>query len=85
MTALNALKHDQHRRTAMADKHDDITAANREANEAVNNTGGGSAQKKPENSETVQDVNEAANAEFNGEDDKPGIGNSVGGLRGASD
>ena len=68
----------------MADKRDDLTQANEEANEAFNKSSSTPAGK-PEDAETVQDVNEAANAEFNGEDVQPGIGNSVGGLRGASD
>ncbi|QQR39754.1 hypothetical protein [Devosia rhizoryzae] len=67
----------------MTDRNE-TTEANEEANREFNK-GGTVPSSKPEEAETIQDVNEAADAEFNGEDVKPGFGNRVGGLSGSSD
>lgn len=68
----------------MTSKHDNVTRANEEANGSVNGKQPNKS-KRPEDGNDVQDVNEAANAEFN--DDSQGRlpGTGVGGLRGPSD
>ena len=68
----------------MADKRDDLTQANEQANEAFNKSGSTPA-KKPEDAEDTQDVNEAADAEFNADGQDDVLGNAVGGIRGPSD
>jgi hypothetical protein len=68
----------------MTKSTDDITDANEEANKAFNGKQP-PANKRPEDAETVTDVNEAADAEFNDDTSKTELGNQVGGLRGSSD
>lgn len=65
-------------------KREDITETNQDANEQFR--GNDRRPAKPrKDAETVEEVNEAANAEFNRTEGMPGIGNRVGGLRGSSD
>ena len=68
----------------MSNKADDLTKANEDANREFNgkDVPGGS---KPEKAKDTQDANEAADAEFNGGAEPDVLGNTVGGLRGASD
>jgi len=63
---------------------DDITQANQDAHEEFD--GGNKRPLKPmKDAEGTQEVNEAADAQFNGDGEGDVLGNHVGGLRGPSD
>ncbi|WIJ24620.1 hypothetical protein [Devosia sp. RR2S18] len=68
----------------MSDKRDDITSANEAAHEEFE---GGKERKikRLKDAKDTQEVNEAANAEFNGDDDGQPLGDQVGGLHGSPD
>lgn len=68
----------------MTDRENTIKA-NEDANKAFNGKDQKPSGKTLEDAETVQDVNEAADAEFNQDDEVLNPGIHVGGLRGSSD
>jgi hypothetical protein len=68
----------------MSSKPDSVTSTNEQANEDFNGKDV-PGNKKPEQAKDIQDANEAANAQFNGQGEDDVLGGRVGGLRGSSD